>query len=199
MSPRRLRSRTLDLAVASVCVALLAAPFVASSAAIESSINENTADVDLSIPQIGIISLPQAGSFGAGRSGVADGSISWDMYSTASAGMKLAVSAGRAPALRDGKNSVDIADFGATPAAWSVAAGDRRFGFSAVGDIALSRYDGGAKWRGFDGTNGVEVARRGGVLGRTTTTVKLRGEYSAALADDATPSADVAATAVINL
>lgn len=199
MSPRRLRSRTLDLAVASVCVALFAAPFVASSGAIESSINENTADVDVRIPQIGIISKPQAGSFSGATSGIADGSIEWDLYSTSSAGMKLAVSAGRAPALRDGQNAVDIADLGATPGAWSVASGERRFGFSAVGNIVLARYDGGGKWRGFDGRNSVEVARRAGVIGRTTTTIKLRGEYGAALASNATPSGDVTATAVVNL
>lgn len=199
MTARRLRSRLLDLAVASACLLLVGAPFVASSSALESSITENTVDADLSVPQVGIISSPIKGSFPAGKSGIVDGSVSWEIYSSASNGMKLVVSSTRSPALRDEANNIDVADFSATPGGWSVAGTDRKFGFSAVGALVLARYNDGGGWRGFDGANGIEVARKGGVIPRTLTTVKLRGEYGAALPSDARPSASVAATAVVNL
>lgn len=199
MTVQRLRLRLLDLAVASVCLMLVGIPFIASSSALESSINENTVDADLRVPQTGIISHPQKGSFAATRSGIVDGSVEWDIYSTASSGMKLVVSSTRSPALRDTQNGIDVTDVDGTLGGWSVAKGERRFGFSAVGNLVLARYGDGGKWRGFDAGNSIEVARKGGIIPRSTVTVKLRAEYDAALPGNAKPNVNVAATAVANL
>jgi hypothetical protein len=194
-----MRSRLLDVAVTCVCMAMVAAPFIAISHAVEAPISENTVDTDVKLPQFGLLSLPINGSYAATRSGRVDGSVSWDMYTSTSNGMKLVVSADRAPALRDSQNGVDIADAGATPAAWTVASGERKFGVSAIGAYTLARFDDGTAFRGFAGTTGVEVARKGGIFPATRTVVKLRGEYGTALATDAKVTTNLIGTAVVNL
>lgn len=194
-----MRSRLLDVAVASVCLALVAVPFVAISSAVEAPITENTVDTDLRVPKFGLLSLPIDGSFGAGRSGRVDGSVAWDMYTSAASGMKLVVSADRSPALRDAQNAVDIPDAGSLPSPWSVGASERKFGFSAVGAFTLARFDDGKDFRGFNGATGVEVARKGGIFPATRTTVKLRGEYGSPLASNARITTNLIATAVVNL
>jgi hypothetical protein len=197
-----MRSRLLDLAVATVCVACLCAPMLPSVLAaddVEPAVVESGGSVDQKVLQSGVISNPLNGSFESGRSGRVDGSIQWDMYTSSPDGLKLVVSSDRTPAMRDSKNDVDVADYGSSPSDWSVGSTERRFGFSAVGGITLSRFGDGSKWRGFDGKRPVEVARRGAALPVTRTTIKLRGEFGAALASDATPTANVRAIAVLNL
>lgn len=202
MSPRRLRSRLLDLAVATVCVACVGAPLLPIVNAAndpEPSVVESGGTVDQKVLEGGIISNPLNGSFEGGGSGTVDGSVSWDLYSSDRDGMKLSVSADRTPAMRDAKTGTRVPDYAAAPSAWSVASGDRRFGFTVTGGLALARFDGGAKWRGFDGQKSVEVGRRNAPTPRTRTTVKLRAEFAAPLGADARPTATVYATAVPNL
>lgn len=203
MSPRPLRARMLDLAVMSVCIACIAAPFLpivhAASGAGGPAVVESGSNVDQKVLEAGIISNPLNGTFQGARSGTVNGSAQWDVYSTARGGIKLLVSSDRSPAMRDPQHGIDVPDAGATPDAWSVPAGERRFGLSANGSIALDRYASGRKWRGFAGTRGVEVARHSGAIARTRTTVALRAEFRAALPDNARPGARVVATAVPNL
>lgn len=202
MSPRRLRSRLLDLVVATVCVACVCAPLlpiVNAASGPESSVVESVGTVDQRVLEGGMISNPIGGSFEAGGSGTVDGSVSWDVYSTNRDGVKLVVSSDRVPAMRDTAGNVDIPDFTAAPSAWSVGASDRRFGFTAKGALTLDRFEAGAKWRGFDGAKGIEVARRGGPTPRTRTSVALRAQFGSPLAAGAKPSATVFATAVPNL
>lgn len=202
MSPRRLRTRLLDLAVATVCVACVGAPLlpiVNAANGPEPSVVESGGTVDQKVLAGGIISNPLHGSFEGGGSGTVDGSISWDVYSTSRDGMKLTIASDRSPAMRDANAGVDIADFSATPSAWSVAGSDRRFGFSVTGSLALDRFGNGSKWRGFDGSRAVEIGRRGAPIPRTRTTVKLRAQFAAPLATGARPTATVYATAVPNL
>jgi hypothetical protein len=198
----RWRSRLLDLAVASACVACVCAPLLPVVSAADgpsSSVVESGGTVDQRVLENGMISNPLNGSFGAATSGTVDGSLQWDLYTTAASGMKLVASTDRTPAMRDSKNGVDVADFGATPAEWSVGASDRRFGFTATGSMVLGRFSDGKLWRGFDGTRGVEVARRAGPVGRLRTTLRMRAEFASALASDARPTANVVMTAVPNL
>lgn len=202
MSPRRLRSRLLDLAVATVCVACVGAPLlpvVNAADGPENSVVESSGTVDQRVLEGGIISNPLNGSFQPGGRGTVDGSFSWDLYSTNRDGMKLTVSTDRSPAMRDANGNVDIPDYAAAPSAWRVSGSDRRFGFSVSGGLALSRFEDGARWRGFDGRRAVEIARRSGPVPRTRTTVKLRAEFAAPLASGARPTATVYATAVPNL
>lgn len=195
-----MRSRLLDLTVALTCVAFVCAPLlpVVGAAERNSALVESGGTVDQRVIEGGILSNPLNGSFGAGRSGVVDGSVQWDLYTTARDGMKLLVSSDRSPAMRDAKNGVDVADFSATLGGWSVASGSRAFGFTATGSLALSRFDSGKKWRGFDGSRSIEVARRGAPIPKTRTTVQLRAEFKSALASDARPTANIVATAVPN-
>lgn len=199
MGLRRLRARLLDLAVATVCVACIAAPALPMVGAAEDEpVLETGGNVDQRVLETAAISNPLNGSFEAGGSGIREGSIAWDIYSTAPRGMKLVIASDRTPAMRDAANGVDIADFGATPGAWSVAAKERRFGFSASGSLALQRFGAGQKWRGFSGAEGLEVARRTIATPRTRTTVRLRAQFKSALASNSRPTANVTATAVPN-
>jgi hypothetical protein len=197
-----MRSRLLDLAVATVCVACLCAPMLPSVLAADSpepSVVESGGAVDQKVLQAGVISNPLNGSFDTGASGKQSGSIQWDVYSSSPDGLKLLISTDRTPAMRDATHDVDVPDYGDTPSDWSVGANDRRFGFSVVGGIALSRFGDGTKWRGFDGKRPVEVARRGAAMPVTRTTIKLQSEFGAALASDSKATANIRATAVLNL
>ncbi|MCW2956474.1 MAG: hypothetical protein JWO69_1343 [Thermoleophilia bacterium] len=200
--PRRLRSRLLDLLVATSCVACVAAPAltIVNAAAPKSPVIESGGTVDQKVVEVGIISHPLNGSFGAGKSGVVNGSVQWDLYSTSTNGMKLLLSTDRAPAMRDAANGVDVPDAGSETAPWNVGSGQRAFGFTALGDLTLNRYADGAKWRGLDGKRSVELGRRAGApIGRTRTTVRLRAEFAQQLAANARPTSNLRATAVLNL
>jgi hypothetical protein len=192
-----MRSRLLDLAVATVCVACVAAPALPFVHA-QDSVVESGGSVDQRVLEGGVISNPLNGSFESGGAGIRDGSIQWDVYTTAARGMKLVVSSDRTPAMRDAANGVDVADYGSTPSSWSVSGSDRRFGMSAVGPMALSAFEDGRKWRGFSGRSGIEVARRGAPTGRTRTTLRLRAQFASSLGSNARPTATVYATAVPN-
>jgi hypothetical protein len=201
MSPRRLRSRLLDLAVTTVCIACLAAPFLSTTNAADAgdAVVESSSVIDQKVLAGGVISNPLNGAFEAGGSGTRDGSVSWDVWGTGSDGLKLVVSTNRSPAMRDGKNGIDIADYGSTPETWSVGATERRFGMTVVGTLSLGRFGDGSKWRGFDGGRAIEASRRAAPTPRTRTTIKLRAQFGSALPTDARPSATIRATAVPNL
>lgn len=193
-----MRSRLLDLAVATVCVACVCAPALPAVFA-AAPLVESGGTVDQRVLQTGWISNPLDGTFESGRSGTQDGSIAWSQYTSGRKGSKLLLSSVADPAMKDTDNNVEIPDYGSTPGAWSVSGSDRRFGFTVLGTLGLSRFGDGTKWRGFDGTRSVEVARRGAAFSSTRTTIKLRAEFSSALASDAKPSAEIYATAVPNL
>ena len=196
-----MRSRLLDLAVATVCVACVAAPLLPLSIAADNPASvESGGVVDQRVLAGGVISNPLNATFeGGGGAGQHDGSVSWDVWGTGSDGLKLVLSSERSPAMRDGQNGIDIADYGSTPEAWSVGGSDRRFGWTVVGTLTLGRYGDGSKWRGFDGGRAVEVARRAAPTPRTRTTVKLKAEFGSALPADARPAATIRATAVPNI
>lgn len=201
MALRNLRSRLLDLAVATACIACVAAPLLpVVNAATESdrSVIESGATVDQRVVQNGLISDPLGGDFSDPRGGSASGSISWELGSSSADGMKLVVSADRTPAMRDPQSGTDIADAPSALGPWSASSGPR-FGFSAVGDMVLKRFDDGDAWRGFDGRRGIEVARRSGVFGVTRTTLKFRADYGNAVSANARPTANIRMTAVANL
>lgn len=198
----RLRLRLLDLAVALTCVACVCAPLMPTSRAAESSdssVIESGSTVDQVVSPGVTISDPLNSWFQGDVSGVANGAVGWEISSNAVKGAKLAVSATRTPAMRDPQNGVEIDDYAASPSGWSVSGDERRFGFSAVGSIALDRYGDGSKWRGFAGRRSIEVGRKGTLLPPTRTTVKLVAEYSSPLKSDARPGAVVEATVMGNL
>jgi hypothetical protein len=191
-----MRSRLLDLAVATVSVACICAPLLSSGFAATTSnpaVVESGGTVDQRVKQAGWISNPLSTTMEAGGSGTLDGSVTWSQFTTGKKGAKLVVSADSSPAM-----GPDVPDYGATPSAWSVSGSDRRFGFTALGAISLDRFGDGTKWRGFDGKSGIEVARRGANFGAARTTIKLRAEFGASLGS-ARPTANIRATAVPNL
>lgn len=194
-----MRSRLLDLAVATVCVACVCAPLLPTVIAATPAVVESGASVDQKVLQAGYISNPLDGTFEAGHSGTVEGSFTWSQYTSGRKGAKLVISSDRTPAMRDANNSIDIADYGANPVTWSVGGSDRKFGFTAVGAIALNRFADGRNWRGFDGKEGLEVARRGNAFGAARTTIRIRAEFSSALPSDARPTANIRATALPNL
>lgn len=201
MSPRRLRLRLLDLAVTTVCIACVAAPFLATSNAADdgTAVFESTSVIDQRVLAGGVISNPLNGTFEAGGSGTRDGSVAWDVWGSGSDGLKLVVSTVRSPAMRDSKNGIDVPDYGSTPETWSVASGDRRFGMTVVGALSLGRFGDGSKWRGFDGGRAIEVSRRAAPTPRTRTTIKLRAQFASALPAGARPTATIRATALPNI
>lgn len=198
-----MRSRLLDLAIATVCVACVAAPLLPvtfAASAVGGTVLESSGVVDQKVAQTGVISKPLNGRFGSGTSGTVDGQVQWEVYSSAASGIKLLLSTDRDPAMRDATSGVDIPDTSSTAAPWSVGSGARAFGFTAFGGVAsISRFDGGQAWRGFEGTRSVEVGRRTAPLGRSRTTVRLRAEFGAPLASNARPTATIRATEVVNL
>ncbi|MCW2961667.1 MAG: hypothetical protein JWM25_1157 [Thermoleophilia bacterium] len=201
MSPRRTRSRLLDLLVATACVACVAAPAlsIGYAADVQAPVSESGSSVDQKVLQSGILSQPLNGTFSNDTSGVVNGSVQWDLYSSSANGMKLLLSTDRSPAMRDAQNGIDVADLADEPKAWDVADNQRGFGFTVVGDFALNRFEDGARWRGFDGKRGVEVARKKTAAPRTRTTVRLRAEFDQALPANARPTANIRATAVAQL
>ncbi len=201
MSPRRLRSRVLDLAVTTVCVACLAAPFLATSNAADegSAVVESASVVDQRVLAGGVISNPLNGTFEAGGSGTRDGSVAWDVWGSGPDGLKLVVSTTRSPAMRDAKNGIDVADYGSNPETWSVGSSERRFGMTVVGNLSLGRFGDGSKWRGFDGGRAIEASRRAAPTPRTRTTIKLRAQFGSSLPAGARPTATIQATALPNL
>jgi hypothetical protein len=196
-----MRSRLLDLAVSTVCVACLAAPFLPTTIAADDnpSVVESTGSVDQRVLAGGVISNPLNGSFESGGSGSRDGAVSWDIWGSGPDGLKLVLSTDRSPAMRDAKNGIDVADYGSAPENWSVGSSDRRFGWTVTGGLTLGRFADGGKWRGFDGTRAVEVSRRAAPTPRTRTTVKLKAEFGSSLPAGARPTATIRATAVPNL
>ena len=191
-----MRSRLLDLVVATVSVACVCAPLLSTSFAATSdkpAVVESGGTVDQRVKQAGWISNPINTTMESGGSGTLDGSVTWSQFTTGRKGAKLVLSADSSPAM-----GADVPDYGSTPSAWSVSGSDRRFGFTALGNIALNRFEDGAKWRGFDGKSGIEVARRGANFGAARTTIRLRAEFGASLGS-ARPTANIRATAVPNL
>jgi hypothetical protein len=192
------RRRFLDLAVTLVAVGLCAAPFVPAGTA---SFVETPVTVDQRVKAMSLISMPQDGAFTPKRSGRAQGSVAWDVYTSDSRGFKLVVSSPRSPAMRETRSGTNIADYG-DPRGWAVGRKGRAFGFSATGSQALSGYSGGKLWRGFKGQRGIEIARRRqGATPVTKTTLKLTSEMGedAKFPADARLSASVTATVLVNI
>ncbi len=198
-----MRIRLLDIVIATVCVACVGAPFIAYGAAASKnsrpSLAETSGSVDQRVLQTGMISHPLNGTFEKGTSGQVEGSIQWDVYTTAGTGVKLLVAADRSPAMREPKSGTDIPDYGSTVTPWSVGKGERRFGFSIIGALGMSKYADGKKWRGFDGLKPVEVGRRRASVPVTRSTIRLRADLGSGLPSDATPTATIQAIAVTNL
>jgi hypothetical protein len=195
------RVRLLDVAVALVCCAIAAAGVLPIAGAANGSkpLIEDGATVDSRVAQAGMISNPLNGSFERTTSGRADGSVQWDMYTTSPQGLKLVVSTTRSPAMRDEASGIDVPDLTGGIDEWRVPAGGRTFGISASGKVTMSPFADGTRWRGLNGRDPVEVARRAAAMPMTRTTVRLRAQYDRALPSSGTPSANIVATAVPNL
>ena len=156
--------------------------------------------VDQTVNQAAVISMPLDGTFDINKNGLEIGSVDWEVYTSADEGFKLTVSSDGTPAMRDSAGGNSISDYRSDLASWSVAANDRRFGFSAKGDNALSGYGEGTKWRGFKGRRALEVARRRkGPISMTRTTVRLASEMRRALPASSKPHTSLTATAMKNI
>lgn len=188
----------LDIAVTLVAMCLCASPFIPRSHA--GNLSETGVKVDQKVKQTALITKPLSGRFDYSRSGVSTGQVSWDVYSSAGEGFKLVVSTDGTPAMRDSAAGSVINDFSTSLSGWSVGGGDRRFGFSSTGDAAISSYESGTRYRGFQGAQGLEIARRRkGPIAVTRTTLKLRGEFTNPLPSNARPKVLVIGTAMLNL
>ncbi len=196
----RPRIRAADVLVVAVSMALCLAPLGIHAMAAPSS----TLDQPLSATQevaasVGI-GRPVTGSFTPSSSGMSTGQVTWDAWATSNGGFKLTVHTNREPAMQSSSGAVTVDDQGATPSAWSVPAGQRRFGFSVRGEHALAAYQGGNRWRGFQGARPIEASRRrGGAAAQTRTTIRLRSEMRSALPSGTRVSAHVVGTVTENL
>lgn len=203
MAIRRTRRRALDVFVVLVAACLIAWPLLPSSTAatVGSALREDGVTVDEKVKQSALISQPLNGEFSLSRTGKTVGHVDWDVYTSANEGFKLSVSTDGTPAMRDSAAGSVVGDYRDDPAAWSVGAGDRRFGFSSEGDQALpSIYGQGTKWRGFSGRKPIEVARRRtGPVAVTRTKVWLASEMRSPLPSTARPKTWIIATAMMNI
>jgi hypothetical protein len=200
MARLRLRRRAADLAVTLVAVALCAAPLLPQVWADSATMVQRQIAVNEQVAASSTISEPWGGSFAASPSGKSVGAISWSVFTTNPAGYKLVLSTTSVPAMHDRNSSNVINDQPASPAPWSVAAGDRRFGFSAVGPDALHVFSGGSDWRGFEGVHGIEASHnRDGAAGMSTTTVRVASEMRSPLESNAKLHAWILATATVNI
>lgn len=137
------------------------------------------------------------------------GSATWTVTTNNAAGYTLALSASTTPALQ-GTGGRQFTDLGATPATWAVTSA-YKFGFSAYGTDAPTATWGtdtdclaGAnvpsttlKWRGFNGTTGIQVASSSAVTGTsgTATTMCVGTEQNGVFAPSDTYTATITATA----
>lgn len=200
---RRTRSRAgraADLVVAVAAVMLIASPMIMQAGA-DDAIITSPMTVGQVVNAAAVISPPAKGSFDAKGDGSSTGQVSWDVFSTDDDGFRMTVSTDAdLPALRDRTTGIQIPDLDDDPGAWSVGAGQRRFGFSAMGDTAISSYDDGTKWRGFDGRTGILIARHGsGAAPMSTVTLKLKSEMNRPLPASADPKAYIVSTVTVNI
>ena len=199
MTRPRARIRIVDFIVTMVAMGLIMAPVTSSSFAADPQLVQPMSVTQEVVNTVGA-SRPVTGNFDVDRNGVSTGSITWDAWATANGGFKLTVNSDRSPAMSDTSSGISIADYSTALSTWGIGAGERRFGFSAQGKQALAAYDDGRKWRGFSGSNPIEVARRrAGAVAQTRTEVLLRTEMKSALPAGSKPEANVIGTVTENL
>lgn len=201
MTFHRARVSLLDLVVAFVAIAIVAVPFLPSSAAMtRRPVVGGSMSVDQQVSQAGMISYPINPSLRVADRGASAGSVQWETYSTSGAGLKILLSSTHQPALRDSSGSVEVPDYATAPQTWDVDGAERRFGFTVQGEDAMATYAEGARWRGFEGRRSIEAARRvRGPVPSTRTNVRLIADMGEGMPSTATPRATVVATAVLNL
>lgn len=197
MGAKRSRRVIADIAVCMFGAALCAWPFIATGSA---SLSDVPVNVNQKVAESTLISKPLDGKFDVKLSGRSTGSIDWDVYTSSTEGFKLSVSASTEPAMTDTTRGAVIGDLSSSFKPWSVAAGERRFGFSATGDQAKSSFANGDNWRGFTGRKSIELGRRKtGPVKLTRTTLLLSSEMRAALPAGATPRVTITGTTSVNL
>lgn len=194
---QKLRKRVPDTMVALIALALIVTPFVAVS---EASLVDVPITVDQKVHETAMVSKPLQGNFDVSNTGKSVGKLNWDVYTSAGEGFKLTVATDAVPALRDTVTGAKVTDYASSLSDWNVGSSDRRFGLSAEGERVLAAYGQGSKWRGFEGTRGIEVARRRtGPARMTRTTLWLASEMRSPLPAIAAPNAYITATASVNL
>lgn len=186
-----------DVVVVLVAAALCCAPFVSNVSA--GSLTDIPLTVDQSVKEITMISKPD-GSFNVDNSGRSTGKIAWDVYTSFGQGFQLSVRTDAIPALRDANGKATISDYTSTLSPWSVSNGDRKFGFTVKGKQALSIYDSGSMFRGFEGTKPIQISRRrGGPIGNTETDLMITSEFDEPLPSGSSPRLYIAGTVTVNL
>lgn len=133
--------------------------------------------------------------------GTANGSATWNVFTSNASGWKLEVEASASPAMSDGSGNIfdDYTEsVSGTPEAWSVSASDSEFGFTASGDNVIADYSSGTLYEGFKGTTKIEVATDSSNTsgGGVDTTVGFRAEVgSSKIQVSGTYTATITATA----
>lgn len=170
------------MAIASVIIISIVYLFPTSAVAI--SIN---APADMTLPAI------------PGTGGISTGTVTWTV-SNAPSGYNFTIKTTGSPALNNGSES--ISDYhSATPEAWSVAAANSEFGFSAQGPSTPTATwgtpaSGSGKYRGLNGATQINIAGHSSVLiGSESTTVYFKVEIGAShLQTSGMYTADIMAT-----
>lgn len=192
-------SRARDVMIVGVAICMIMSPFIRTVEAADGPVYETPMSVNQRVRPAGMISEPLAEAFTFQRQGLATGSVTWSVSSSDTNGFKLVLSTTSEPAMRASDGTV-IPDYDHTPTDWNVNDSERAFGFSVVGQRSRSDFGDGTKWRGFNGRQGIEVARRrGGASEPVRTTIRLASEMGQALPASVDPRARVVATAVANL
>jgi hypothetical protein len=98
------------------------------------------------------------------------GTTTWNVKTNNAVGYTLGVAASTNPAMQSGSNYIDDYSTTSMPSVWSVSSGNAKFGFSAFGTDALTRFSAGAT-TGFCNGNATSTA---------STTLKYYGFYTVA-------------------
>lgn len=139
----------------------------------------------------------------AGSGGTSEGNVGWTVSTNNLLGYTLTAAASTAPAMTGGGYSVP--DYSTTvldtPETWSVAANEAAFGFSAEGSATPAATwgtpsTGAGKFRGFNGTTGIQVASRVLPVASELTTLYFKGEIGTSyMQPSGTYTASITATA----
>lgn len=110
------------------------------------------------------------------------GTAEWTVATNNTAGYKLELSASTDEALRNDTsptvyyfNDYNM-DSTTTPTAWSVAASDAEFGYTASGTDVSSDYSSGTLYRGFASTSAIQIATSASDTSGTATTARFRAQ-----------------------
>lgn len=122
----------------------------------------DSVEINVTVSEVISISSPANASMSPEivGSGLANGSVNWNIITNNSSGWKLEVESNTDPAMQKGSDSFlnYTESVSGVPETWSVNNNSSEFGFSVNSDYEVSGYSGGSNFRGFPGISKVKIA-----------------------------------------